>query len=374
MRVIELMQEWWDRRSILRESEKDKSLNRERDRFVVKDNMAYMLAALDRGDIRGANLLWRETSERYPEIVLQSPTTTRVLIRLGRFEEAEALMQRGRKKFPGDYLYAKSLADIAQARRDYGAAVKQWASLRRKFPGVLEGYTYGAFALAAVGQIDAAEALVTEAIRRFPYEIGGYIEHARLATDRKDWEEAARRWQPLIDQFGFVGGFVGSAQALAHLGRYDDAETLLAAARLRFGTESGPTAEWARIAELKNEHGEAVKRWRLLIARFPLNMPCYFDAAEAFQRLGEHAEAESTLRAAIERFENEPRPLLELAKLHHFRHRDYPAAAEAWAKLRERFPDNEEGYTRGAEALDRSNRPEEAEALRAEHRTRFPPD
>jgi tetratricopeptide (TPR) repeat protein len=100
-------------------------------------------------------------------------------------------------------------------------------------------------------------------------------------------------------------------------------------------------------------------------------MPVHLAASEAFERLGEPAQAEATLRAAIDRFPTELRPMLDLAKLLQIKRRDFPAAVEVWAAIRNVFPDNQEAYTSGAEALRQSGCVEQAEALREEHRLRF---
>jgi tetratricopeptide (TPR) repeat protein len=130
-------------------------------------------------------------------------------------------------------------------------------------------------------------------------------------------------------------------------------------------------SEYARIAEAKGDVAEAIQRWKAVLYRFPLTMPVYSTVSQAFERLGEPAESEATLRTAVDRFPSELRPVLELAKLFHYTRRDFPAAAEAWAAMRTAFPDNEEAYISGADALRLAGRPEEADALREQHRLRF---
>jgi tetratricopeptide (TPR) repeat protein len=371
--LLSVWRSWSERRQILRDIRQQDADSQERDRFKVKDELTYALAALDRGDIQYATDIWTGLMERHAAVAHKSPLALRVLIGLRRFEEAEALMRTGQKKYPSEYYFAKGLAEIAHAKRDFDTAIERWAFLRRRFPGVIEGYTYGAGAFMAKNQLQQAEALALEAIKRFPDQIGGPLEYARVAVMQENWEEALLRWQPLRDKFGFGGGFVGSAQALTHLGRYDEAEALLQQARIRFGTSSGPLSELARVAEARGDIPAAVQRWKDVLIRFPLDMNVHFTASEAFERLGEPAEAEATLRAAIDRFPTELRPLLELARLLHFKHRNFPAAAEVWAALRAAFPDYQEAYVGGANALTQAGRTEEADALREEHRRRVPP-
>jgi tetratricopeptide (TPR) repeat protein len=371
--LLSVWRDWSERRQILRDIRRQQGDARERDRFKVKDELTYALAGLDRGDRRYATEVWTGLIERHPDVARASPLALRVLIGLRRFDEAEALMRAGQKKYPNDPYFAQGLAEIAHTKRDFDTALERWAFLRKRFPGVVEGYTYGAGAFMEKDQPQQAEALALQATKRFPDNIGGPLEYARIAIKAKNWEEALRRWQPIRDQFDYVGSYIGSAQALTHLGRYDESDALLQQARLRFGADPGPLSEFARVAEAKGDVPAAVQRWKDVLSRFPLDMSAHFNAAEAFEKLGDPAEAEATLRAAIDRFPTELGPFLELAKLFQYKRRDFHAAADAWAALRAVFPDNEEAYTSGAHALAQASRTEDAEALREEHRRRFPP-
>ncbi len=369
--LLSAWREWRERRQILREVRLQSSDKREQTRFKVKDDLTYALAALERGDQSYASEVWSGLMERHPNVARASPLALKVLIGLRRFDEAETLLRVGQKAHPGDSFFAKGLAELAQAKRDFDTAIEHCTFLRKRFPGIVEGYTIGANACREKDQLGPAEELALQAIKRFPDHIGGPLEYANVAMKRQDWEDALRRWQPVREQFGYFGAYVGSAQALSHLGRYDEAEELLQQARYRFGTDPGPLREYARVAEAKGDVAEAIKRWNGVLFRFPLDMPVHLTASEAFERLGEPLEAEATLRAAIDRFPTESRPMLELAKFLLFKRRNYAAAVEAWAALRRAFPNNEEAYASGAEALRRAGRGDEAEILREEHRVRF---
>jgi tetratricopeptide (TPR) repeat protein len=159
-------------------------------------------------------------------------------------------------------------------------------------------------------------------------------------------------------------------RALKHLGRYDEAEELLQRARVRFGMDPGPLSELASVAEARGDIPAAVQRWKDVLARFPLDIGVLFIASEAFERLGEPAEAEATLRAAIDRFPTELRPHTELARLLHLRLHEFAAAAEAWAAIRQTFPDNDEAYLRGAEALRSIGRADESDSILKAYKSR----
>jgi tetratricopeptide (TPR) repeat protein len=361
--LLSAWRDWSERRQILREIRHQQADQRERDYFTVKDQLTHAHTALERSDLTHATDIWASLMEHQPALARQSPLALRVLVGLRRFDEAEALMRTGQKAHPADFNFVKGLAEIALAKHDYDSVIEHCAFLRKRFPGVAEGYTYGASAFLQKGQPQQAEALSLEAIKRFPDNIGGPLEYARTAVTAKNWEQALERWQPVLDQFGYFGAYVGSAQALTHLGRYEEAEELLQQARIRFGTNPGPLSEYARVAEAKGDIPVAIQRWKDVLDRFPLDMNVHFTASEAFERLGEPAEAEATLRAAVDRYPTELRPHTELARLIHLKHHEFAAAVEAWAAIRQIFPDNDEAYLRGAEALRGIGRADEADSM-----------
>jgi tetratricopeptide (TPR) repeat protein len=362
---------WRQRRLILRDVRRHSADAREVDHFKIKDQLTFADSALDNNDSRRATEIWNKLIASYPWDALLSSLALRVLTRLRRYDEATEIMRNAQRRYPGEPKFPQGLGRIAQAKGDHDEAIMIYGRLRKRFPGVMEGYTKAAESLRIMNRPDEAEQLITEAMKRFHSEIAPFLEHARIAVLREDWEEALRRWQPVRDRFGHVIGLVGAAQALSHLGRYEEAEELLQGARYQYGADPGPLSEYARVAEAKGNIAEAVQRWKDVRYHFPLDMHVQSAASEAFEKLGEPAEAELTLRAAMDRFPSEFRPMLDLAKLLQIKHRNFPEAAEVWAAIRLIFPDNEEAYTSGAEALRQAGRTGDADALCEDRRLRF---
>jgi tetratricopeptide (TPR) repeat protein len=312
--------EWRERRDILRDLRREQANNSEVNRFRVRDGLEEALATAELNDHSKATQIWIDLLDRYPTETRASRLALQVLIKLGRFDEAETLMRAGEKNHPRDYYFPKGLGEIAQAKGDHDEAIQRYAVLRKRFPGVVQGYTHGALSLAAKNRLDEAEALANVAMQRFPDDLGGFLEYARMAVRREDWPEALRRWQVVQDQFNHLSfGYIGRAQALIWLERYDEADTLLTYTRTRFPTESGPFAESARCAAARGDVPEAVERWKRRYQRFPLEVHGYWDAAGALEKLGEADEAEAALRAAIDRFPAEQRAVVELTNLLHRR-------------------------------------------------------
>jgi tetratricopeptide (TPR) repeat protein len=365
--VLSVWRNWRGRRSILRDIRRQQGDASERLRFKVKDQLTYALSALERDDSGQATEIWATLLDTSPREALASPFALRVLLGLRRYEEAEALMVQGQKARPRDSYFAIGLAQVAQARGDHETAIERCAALRKRFPFVQEGYLMGAESLIFRRRPEEAELLAEQAMKLFPDEVKGFVSYGRIAVERQDWDEALRRWQLVLNRFDHQVGYLGSAQAMQQLGRPDEAEAILLPLATRFPTDPGFRIELARMAQTAGNIPVAIGRWEGVSRRFPLNLPGCMLAAEALEKLGAVAQAEEVLREAVDHFPTEPRPLIELGSLL-LRREDFPAAVDVWATLRQTFPDKEISYVRGVEALVRAGRPEEAEALREEHR------
>jgi predicted Zn-dependent protease len=313
---LEAWRNWRDRRQTLRHLSRLQADQNELDRFKVRDLLEEALAAINLNDRYKGAAIWAEACERFPTIARSSPLVLDLLLKLNRYDEAEALMLDGRKKHPGDVFYAKGLAKVAFERGDYEGAIERSAKMQKRFPGTWQGYVLGAQALASAGRLDEADAVAKTTMKRFPEEICGFLEYCRVAVRRQDWEESYRRWKLLQDSFpGWVFGPIGRAEALIGLRRYDEADEILTEARIRFPTESGLLACLARCACARGNVDEAIVRWRRAISLSPMEIHVYRSAAIALEEIREYGEAEAILLSAIERFpleENLGRVLADL--------------------------------------------------------------
>src|SRR5947209_267458 len=112
------------------------------------------------------------------------------------------------------------------------------------------------------GDFAAADALLTEAIERFPAERNLVLEHAWVAHVRHDWPEAAKRWSRVRESHGsYAVGYSAGAAALRETGRFDEAEALLIGAISRFPDEAQPAIEFALVAHARRDWGVAIGRW-----------------------------------------------------------------------------------------------------------------
>ena len=75
--------------------------------------------------------------------------------------------------------------------------------------------------------MDAAEALIEKAVKRFPGVVVAWIQWASAAEHRRDWPEALRRWEAIGERFPNDQIDLGIAKALEELGQIEEAETRL---------------------------------------------------------------------------------------------------------------------------------------------------
>ena len=127
----------------------------------------HALAAEARHDWQAALDRWELVRDRYrhPFGILGA---VRSLARLGRMDEAEAVLAQGRYFNPTEPSIAVEAARHAQANNDLPEALRRWADVRRRFPELPNGYVEGIQALAITGNIAAIATVRAEAAEHLP--------------------------------------------------------------------------------------------------------------------------------------------------------------------------------------------------------------
>ena len=261
---------------------------------------------------------WMNVRVRFPDHPYAYAATASVMLEHGRLEEAEALLADAIGVFPSDAGVAVHFASIAMARRDYRAAIQRWTNVERRFcddpvihaqalqalasiqaehsiaeddPTVREAraaegrgdwqdaarlWTVArerapasrlsllglGRALREAGNVDEADAILSEAVRAFPDDPEVAANYALVATKRQDRPEAARRWRRILTRFPNVIDLMGlAAAALREAGQFSECDALL-----RRGIELSPDRRDLRIhfalnAEASEDWREAALRW-----------------------------------------------------------------------------------------------------------------
>jgi len=190
-----------------------------------------MLVGLARISDRRKN--WEQSIQRWgqlAELFQDAPAfagVAKAMLELGRADEAEAYLAEPSRLYTGDLEIAITYAHVAERRGDLTTARARWARVRASDPNFYLGYIKGARCLLEAGLPAEADAILEAAVERFPTDSWPQREYARLAHDRKDWPEAALRWQTLRERFPKEEyGYSLGAEALDAAGRHDEADLL----------------------------------------------------------------------------------------------------------------------------------------------------
>jgi tetratricopeptide (TPR) repeat protein len=361
-------------RELNRLDEADQLLRIAVDRFP-KDAGAvieYARIAQRRNDWPEALRRWEAVTAAFPDRTDGLTGAATVLAELGRLQEAEQRLASAMSVHPGDPACAIEYARVAARRKDVQAAASRWQHVRDLFPARPEAYIGGAQALRDLGRFDDADALLRDAMGRFPNESGPVFEYAWLAHIRRDWPQAIERWAEVRNRYPDVSlGYTRGAEALRTERRFTEADDILRKAVALFPAESGPLTEFAWLAVLRRDFEEAINRWDAVRLRFPNLVSAYVDALHPLRELNRWADAELLLLEATLRFPDAFAPPRELATLA-LRRRDWAKAARLFAVLRDRFPREAGSYGGGILALRELHRFEEAEAVSLLAMERFP--
>jgi tetratricopeptide (TPR) repeat protein len=310
--------------------------------------------------------------EEFPEQRAPFSRACALLQQAGRVDELDQWLAEARARFPGDLGVAFEYARSAQRRRDFDEGGRRWQSVCAEFPDEPVAYVGLVTALREAEQFDAADDAAAAALARFPDAFELLVAHAFVAQMRRDWAEAARRWEAArVCQPEHHIGWVLGGRSLRECGQADLADALLRPAIERFPDLPLPLVEFAWVAHGKRDWTTALERWETVRERFPDELAGYIIAAQALRELQRLDEADALLGAAIPRFPNVPGLLMDYAGTASIR-RDWPEAVRRWAIVRERYPNEPSGWQMGAAALRESGQREEAEALLAEALIHFP--
>jgi hypothetical protein len=192
---------------------------------------------------------------------------------------------------------AKALQSAQQG--NWSDALRIWNEIRTRFPRNLAGYVGAGIALRQTGRLDEAENLLAEAAERFAANVPIALERARLANARRDWPEAARRWQAARPHFDDnPSACVGAGHALRQAGRLDESESLLAEAAERLPDNVLIALERARLANARRDWPKAVCRWQAIIERWPTELQGYLGAITTLKKAGRSNEVAALLPSA----------------------------------------------------------------------------
>ena len=307
--MFETFRRWRESRGALAELDRMQAREGATFGFLVDEKLDESRKALERGDRLRATQLWDEALAAAPAVAKRSRDAVHILLGLGRVDEAEAIMLDGQKRFPSEASFFEGYAEVAHRRGDRDEALRRWRAMRTKFPRLPQGYRSEASALCDLGRFEEADELLSKGVAVAPRDIMIRFVHAQVAGRRKNWKAAYDRWD-VVRRLGHHGGISGQAEALSAMGRFEEADALLAEARFSHPLQEDIAFEHCRVAEARGDLPDAIRRWTDAVRRFPLVGRAYRYAIEAMLRAGDHGQAEAMLALLRDNFPEQEHPSL----------------------------------------------------------------
>jgi tetratricopeptide (TPR) repeat protein len=293
----------------------------------------------------------------------------------GAFEAADRIYEQGIERFPDNATLQIDYAWSAEERQDFVEAVRRWTLVRERFPDLPEGVIRPGLVLLAAGRLAEAETALAEAVERYPDNVEALTEHAFVAQLQGRWPVALARWERVIMRYPELPlprRFC--AAALLELGRYREAETVLAPALRMFPDDLELVVTQAWIATRgRTDLRAAAELWETVRSRAAERLEGYHGAAAALIEAGRLDEADELLNTAVERFPAEVAAAMEWARLPE-RRENWTLAATRWETVVARFPNNPESYAGLGNVLMLGSRLAEAQMLLKAAGAQFPND
>jgi tetratricopeptide (TPR) repeat protein len=338
---------------------------------LVRD---FAWSAESRGDVAEAAKRWRMVNGLFPDFVDAYLSAGRLLRDAQRFDEADAVYEAAFARFPKTLDMVRDFASSAEGRGDMAEAMARWRSVNSLFPDFAAAYFSIGRLLRRANKLEEAEAIIAEAVKRFPDDPDAMIEYAWLADLHYDWPEALRRWEVVATRRrDRPEGVCGAARALMELGRFDDAKTVLAPALRMFPDDRRVAVISGWLATRRRSVTEAETIWRDVRDRFPDELAGYVGWATVLRDEGRLEDSYAVLREAVDRFPADAHATMDLAQNLRDR-RNWQAAISHWEDALRRFPESSRAYYGLGETLIGSGDGERASAILAAGIERFPHD
>jgi tetratricopeptide (TPR) repeat protein len=250
------------------------------------------------GDIPSAIRHWKDGFARFPDHVERSHEALRLAVSLRLLDEAEMLARRGQARRPTDPVFYEVEADAVDWRGDHVKALALWTAITKRFPDRPAAYVRTALCLGQVGRDHEAGPYLARAVERFPDIMDCRHAYAHLAERDGQLDAALERWTWLEEKFpAFPDGVLGAARVLERLGRPDDAEARLLAARHRHTSNADFMIALAHHAARRGAWEDADKDWATIRARWPRRREGFDGGVEALSALN-RTDAAEALRAS----------------------------------------------------------------------------
>jgi uncharacterized protein HemY len=206
---------------------------------------------------------------KFPRVVEGYTVAAACLTRLGRENEADAMIEQAARRFPREFEIIVARARNAVRRKDWPNAFHRWESIRNQFDHFL-GPVGMAQSLREMGRHAEAKELAMAASDQFPTVPWTYAELANIAAAEGDFNETRQHWETARSRCpDFVMAYTAGAEAARQVGQEAEADKILGLAVMRLRFNLDLHLEYVRNAHHRGDWDAATERWALVSDRFP---------------------------------------------------------------------------------------------------------
>ena len=294
------------------------------------------------------------------------------LITLGRLEEAETVFQGLIKLYPELPDGYDGYGRVANYLADWKLALKRWEETILKFPNNINFQVQKGNILINLSQFDEAEEVFQQLKEKYPNQPQGYERYAAVTHNLGDWELALERWSEAITKFPENIGFqVQKGNVLMNLSRFDEAEEVFQQLKEKYPNQPQGYERYAALTHNLGDWELALKRWSEAITKFPENIGFQVQKGNVLICSYRFDEAEAVFLQLIEKYPNQPQGYERYAAVTHYLG-DWELSLERWSETITKFPNNINFQVQKGNVLINLSRFDEADTVFQEIIQKYP--
>jgi tetratricopeptide (TPR) repeat protein len=187
-------------------------------------------------------------------------------------------------------------AEAASAAGEWQVAIGRWEALRTQFPEDARSWRETGEAYFQAGLLSTADAILSDAVEKFPNDLWICHRYAFIAQPRSDWREALTRAEKLRDRFpDHAIGRIMLGEAYRALGKLHLADSVFHSAVECFPQDEWAHLRYAELAEYRQDWSQALDRWRAMLKVLPQNKAALIGRDRALRELNHPEEADALI-------------------------------------------------------------------------------